>query len=68
MTLKNKYAYRLDVNITMSDFQDEPTIRYTLVKALPVKFKGPDLNAKGENVIAIEEIHLAHEGLLLSRP
>jgi hypothetical protein len=30
--------------------------------ALPVKFKAADLNAKGSDV-AVEELHLAHEGL-----
>ena len=31
---------------------------------MPVKFKAADLNAKGSE-IGIEELHLAHEGLVL---
>ena len=34
---------------------------------MPVKFRAGDLNAKG-NDIAIEELHLVHEGLKLERP
>jgi phage tail-like protein len=36
--------------------------RWTVDRALPVKMKVSDLNAKGGEV-AIEELHLAHEGL-----
>jgi hypothetical protein len=31
---------------------------------MPIKFKAADMNAKGADV-AIEELHLAHEGLSL---
>ena len=41
--------------------------RWTFLRALPRKVSGPALNAKtGE--IAIEELHLAHEGLRLEGP
>jgi phage tail-like protein len=41
--------------------------RWTFDRALPVKVTGPTLNAKtGE--IAIEELHLAHEGLRMAAP
>jgi phage tail-like protein len=36
-----------------------------LDRALPVKFKSSDLNARGAE-IAIEELHLVHEGLKLA--
>ncbi len=39
-------------------------VAWKLVNALPVKFKVGDLNAKGSDV-AIEELHLVHEGLWL---
>ncbi|HWF77443.1 MAG TPA: phage tail protein [Caulobacteraceae bacterium] len=39
-----------------------PVLGWTLVNAMPVKFRAPDLNARGGEV-AIEEIHLVHEGL-----
>lgn len=46
-----------------------PEIRlvWRLRNAMPVKFRAGDLNAKGTDV-AMEELHLVHEGLLLERP
>jgi phage tail-like protein len=40
---------------------------WRLENALPVKFKGPDLSGTASQV-AIEELHLVHEGLELDRP
>lgn len=41
--------------------------RWTFVRGLPSKVSGPSLNARtGE--IAIEELHIVHEGLQLWRP
>ena len=41
-----------------------PVARWEFVRGLPLRIKGPELNARtGE--IAIEELHIAHEGLLL---
>ena len=40
---------------------------WKLVGVLPTKFKGPDLSATS-NQVAIEELHLVHEGLELVRP
>lgn len=45
----------------------EPRLVFVLERAMPVKFKGPDLSATGEQV-AIEELHLVHEGLTVERP
>jgi phage tail-like protein len=42
-------------------------LRWRLSNVLPVKFKGPDLSATASQV-AIEELHLVHEGLELERP
>jgi phage tail-like protein len=62
------YAYRLAVTITMFDTGGNGVLTWKLHKALPVKFKAADLNAKGTEV-GIEELHLAHEGYeLLSKP
>jgi phage tail-like protein len=61
------YAYRLSVTITLRDASDHPQILFRLERALPVKFKAADLNAKGAEV-GIEELHLAHEGLSLEKP
>ena len=41
--------------------------RWTFTRGLPSKVTGPSLNAKtGE--IAIEELHIVHEGLRLEKP
>jgi phage tail-like protein len=61
-TAKGAYTYRLDVTIRMRDQQGNPVVSWHLDKAMPVKFKAADLNARGTEV-GIEELHLAHEGL-----
>jgi phage tail-like protein len=42
-------------------------LTFKLANALPVKFKGPDLSGTAGEV-AVEELHLVHEGLTLERP
>lgn len=64
VTSSGGYAYRLAAIITMQNISGEPVVRWKLAKAMPVKFKAADLNAKGTE-IGIEELHLAHEGLSL---
>ncbi len=59
-----KYAHRLNVIVTMFDTSGQAVLAWKLAQALPIKFKAADLNAKGTDV-AIEELHLAHEGLSL---
>lgn len=56
------YAPRLQVTITLLDHVSNPVIAWQLDRAMPIKFKFADLNAKGSEV-GIEELHLAHEGL-----
>ena len=56
------YAQRLNVTITVFDVSGKGLFSWTLLRALPIKFKAPDLNATNSEV-AIEELHLAHEGL-----
>ena len=55
-------SYRLDVRIDVLDTAGEPALAWVLERALPVKFKAADLNARGAE-IGIEELHLVHEGL-----
>ena len=59
-----KYAYRLAVKIEMQDAAGNTVLTWGLKRAVPVKFKAADLNARGTEV-GIEELHLAHEGLQL---
>jgi phage tail-like protein len=44
------------------DQSNAPAIAWQLARAMPIKFKFADLNAKGTE-IGIEELHLVHEGL-----
>jgi phage tail-like protein len=61
------YAYRLAVEIQMRDASGAPVLTWHLARALPVKFKAADFNARSTEV-GIEELHLAHEGLTLAAP
>jgi phage tail-like protein len=58
------YAMRLSVEIAVMDTSRETVHTWALRRALPVKFKAADLNARGTE-IGVEELHLAHEGLQL---
>ena len=58
---QGSYAHRLNAIITMFDMQGNGVLSWKIKRALPIKFKAADLNAKGTDV-AIEELHLAHEG------
>lgn len=58
------YAMRLSAEIAMQDSAGETVVTWGLARALPVKFKAADLNARGTE-IGVEELHLAHEGLQL---
>lgn len=56
------FAPRLQVVISLLDGKGNPIMGWQLDRAMPVKFKFADLNAKGTEV-GIEELHLVHEGL-----
>lgn len=65
VTEQAKFAFRLNVIIRVAgpgeDLPGEALV-VRLHRALPVKFKCADLNARASE-ISIEELHLAHEGL-----
>lgn len=55
---------RYDGTVVVQDGQGRPRAAWQFVRALPAKIVGPQLNARtGE--VAVEELHLAHEGLFL---
>lgn len=55
---------RYDGIVEVMSTGDTVAARWTFVRGLPAKISGPQLNAKtGE--VAIEELHIAHEGLRL---
>jgi phage tail-like protein len=60
---RGAYSQRMHVTITLWNHFQEPVGGWKLLNALPVKFKTADLNARG-NEVGIEELHLAHEGIL----
>lgn len=64
MNVNSAYAHRLEVTITLCDAAGNEMMSWILDRAMPIKFKSPDMNAKGTE-IGIEELHLAHEGLYL---
>jgi phage tail-like protein len=59
---QSKYAYRLAAFVNLYDQSGQAVLTIKLARALPIKFKAADLNARATEV-AVEELHLAHEGL-----
>jgi phage tail-like protein len=53
---------RRDVTIVLLDAERTPVRRWLLSRAYPIKYAGPTLNAKG-NEIVIDELVLTCEGL-----
>lgn len=62
------YKHRLEVTISLKGRGEEPVLQWVLERAMPVRFKSPDLSAMAESEVGIEELHLAHEGLQYRRP
>jgi phage tail-like protein len=60
--INGAFAHRLTVRITLHDAAGQPQLKWRLERAMPVKFKAADFNARAADV-GIEEIHLVHEGL-----
>lgn len=62
------YQLRLNAEIdVLSPSANKVLLQWKLSNVLPVKFKGPDLSSTASQ-IAIEELELVHEGLVLERP
>jgi phage tail-like protein len=53
---------RRDVRIVLLDAERNPVRSWMLARAYPIKYTGPRLNAKGNDVV-IEELVLSCEGL-----
>jgi phage tail-like protein len=56
------FAARLRAEVQILGIDGAPLMRWTLRRALPVKFKCADLNARATDV-GVEELHVVHEGL-----
>lgn len=55
---------RYSGSVRVQDQAGETRATWRFIRALPAKIVGPQLNGKSGE-IAVEELHLAHEGLLL---
>lgn len=51
-----------NVSVVLRDAAGQEVTRWTFVNAYPVKWTGPTFKAD-ENIVAVEELELAHEGL-----
>jgi len=67
LTNQHAFAHRLAATINVYDHSGRAVLAWRLTHAIPVKFKGADLNARGTEV-GVEELHLAHEGLTMVAP
>ena len=56
------FAPRMQVTINVFDVNGTAVMAWQLDKAMPIKYKFSDLNARNSE-IGIEELHLVHEGL-----
>lgn len=65
MVRGNAPARRIDGTVhVFASRQDDPLATWRFVRGLPSKITGPALNARSGE-IAIEELHIVHEGLRL---
>ncbi|MGE0058797.1 MAG: phage tail protein, partial [Dehalococcoidia bacterium] len=53
-------------SIILTNAQNEALSRFDVVRGWPSKWKGPDVNTTN-NAVAIEELTIAHEGLVRSQ-
>jgi phage tail-like protein len=61
------FSPRMQVVINVFGIDGKAVMAWQLVKAMPIKYKFSDLNARNSE-IGIEELHLVHEGLLSANP
>ena len=62
-TVRDGTADPRTVTITLLDEARSPVAVFKLQKAQPKKWTGPTLAAKGGGEVAMEELHLVHEGI-----
>jgi len=68
-TRQANYGYRLqgEIRVLAPDDHKKTLQRWVLHNVMATKFKGPDLSSSS-SAVAIEELHLVHDGLSLVRP
>jgi len=62
-TVREGTADPRNVTITLLDEARQTVATFKLVNAQPKKWTGPTLAAKGGGEVAMEELHLVHEGI-----
>jgi phage tail-like protein len=62
-TVREGVADPRNVTITLLDEARQTVATFKLVNAQPKKWTGPTLAAKGGGEVAMEELHLVHEGI-----
>jgi phage tail-like protein len=62
-TVRDGTADARDVTISLLDEARQDVATWVLRRAQPKKWVGPTLNAKGGGDVAMEELHLVHEGI-----
>jgi phage tail-like protein len=62
-TVRDGEVDKRTVRITLLNEAREPVATWTLRAAQPKKWTGPTLAAKGGGEVAMEELHLVHEGI-----
>lgn len=67
MVRREGWTAQRNVIITLMDEANENAVeRWTLQNAVPIKYTGPSLNAKGGTDVAMEELVLSAEGIVYS--
>jgi phage tail-like protein len=62
-TVRDGQADSRQISITLLDEARSPVATWRLRNAQPKKWSGPTLAAKGGGEVAMEELHLVHEGI-----
>ncbi len=62
-TVRQGTADPRQVTVTLLDEARQPVATWVLTNAQPKKWVGPTLAAKGGGEVAMEEIHIVHEGI-----
>jgi phage tail-like protein len=62
-TVRDGTADPRQVTITLMDEARQPVAMWSLTNAQPKKWTGPTMAAKGGGEVAMEELHLVHEGI-----
>ena len=68
LTRREGWTAQRNVIISMMDESNEEVVmRWTLQNAVPIKYTGPSLNAKGGTDVAMEEMVLSAEGIVYTQ-